>query len=316
MARREDTSHLDAALNEPEDRQTLAESITGRLRQLILDGQLPPGQSLRPADLAPRLGVSVMPVREALRILEAEGLVTFKPRIGARVAEIDAEDVEELYLVRGALEGLAARLAVKNLTDEDLLDLHEAFDEMTAARASDDFDDLQPLGSRVPSTPFHGLGPPGPGEADPRHVGLRSADLRHRAAHPGVDGTCLRGAPGDPGGARQPRRARRRTPHADPHRGGGGTDPRGPPRAERGERGRGSARSAISRPPRRPASAGSAILPPTRQRANPRGAGGRVQVAAGHASIGYAPNCRATSHIARTYSTPQYGAMLLPLVRM
>ena len=140
MARREDTRLLDAALSEPADRQTLAESITGRLRQLILDGQLPPGQSLRPADLAPRLGVSVMPIREALRILEAEGLVTFKPRIGARVAEISEEDVEELYLVRGALEGLAARLAVKNLTDAGLLGLHDAFDEMTAARANDDFD--------------------------------------------------------------------------------------------------------------------------------------------------------------------------------
>ena len=88
MARREDTAHLDALLTEPEDRHTLAESITGRLRKLILDGQLRPGQALRPADLAPRLGVSAMPVREALRILEAEGLVTFKPRIGARVAEI------------------------------------------------------------------------------------------------------------------------------------------------------------------------------------------------------------------------------------
>ena len=140
MARREDTTQLDAVLSEPEDRQTLAASITGRLRQLILDGQLPPGQALRPADLAPRLGVSVMPIREALRILEAEGLVTFKPRIGARVAEIKAEDVEELYLVRGALEGLAARLAATNLKDEDLADLHDAFDEMTAARAADDFD--------------------------------------------------------------------------------------------------------------------------------------------------------------------------------
>jgi GntR family transcriptional regulator, rspAB operon transcriptional repressor len=140
MARSEDTTQLDAVLTQPEDRQTLAESITGRLRQLILDGQLPPGQALRPADLAPRLGVSVMPVREALRILEAEGLVTFRPRIGARVAEIKEEDVEELYLVRVALEGLAARLGAANLTDAGLGELHEAFDEMTAARARDDFD--------------------------------------------------------------------------------------------------------------------------------------------------------------------------------
>jgi DNA-binding GntR family transcriptional regulator len=140
MARREETTHLDAVLTEPEDRQTLAESITGRLRQLILDAQLPPGQALRPADLAPRLGVSVMPVREALRILEAEGLVTFKPRIGARVAEIKEEDVEELYVVRSALEGLAARLAAMNLTDAGLAELHDAFDQMATARAGDDFE--------------------------------------------------------------------------------------------------------------------------------------------------------------------------------
>jgi DNA-binding GntR family transcriptional regulator len=140
MARSEDTTQLDAVLTEPEDRQTLAESITGRLRQLILDGQLPPSQALRPADLAPRLGVSVMPVREALRILEAEGLVTFRPRIGARVAEIKEEDVEELYVVRVALEGLAARLGAANLTDAGLAELHAAFDQMTAARARDDFD--------------------------------------------------------------------------------------------------------------------------------------------------------------------------------
>lgn len=88
MARREDMSILDAALSQPADRQTLAETVTGRLRELILDGQLPPGQPLRPNHLAPRLSVSVMPVREALRILEAEGLVSFTPRIGARVAEI------------------------------------------------------------------------------------------------------------------------------------------------------------------------------------------------------------------------------------
>lgn len=138
MARREDMSILDAALSEPTDRQTLSETVTGRLRELILDGQLPPGQPLRPNHLAPRLSVSVMPVREALRVLEAEGLVSFTPRIGARVADIGEDDVEELYLVRGALEGLAARLAVENLTETDLRALHEAFDEMGAARERDD----------------------------------------------------------------------------------------------------------------------------------------------------------------------------------
>ncbi len=96
MGRRDDTSILDAAFRKPAGRQTLAETVTARHRELILDGQLPPGQPLRPAHLAPRLGVSVMPIREALHILDTEGLVTFTPRIGARVAAINEEDVEEL----------------------------------------------------------------------------------------------------------------------------------------------------------------------------------------------------------------------------
>ena len=123
---------------EPADRSTLAESVANKLRELILQGQLIPGTRLRPQHLAPGLGVSVMPVREALRILGAEGLVSFTPRIGARVAEFSEEDVEELYLERGALEGLAARLAVMNMTDEELQRLKEAFDEMLRAEARQD----------------------------------------------------------------------------------------------------------------------------------------------------------------------------------
>jgi DNA-binding GntR family transcriptional regulator len=138
MPHRHDAQILDAALSAPTDRTTLAESVTNRLRQLILDGQLPAGMPLRPTHLAPRLGVSVMPVREALRILGAEGLVSFTPRLGARVVELSEEDIEELYLVRGALEGLAARLAVTRMTEDDLVALRVAFDEMLAAQHRQD----------------------------------------------------------------------------------------------------------------------------------------------------------------------------------
>jgi DNA-binding GntR family transcriptional regulator len=138
MARRQEIEVLDAALSMPTDRSTLAESVTSRLRELILDGQLPQGMPLRPTQLAPRLGVSVMPVREALRILGAEGLVAFTPRIGARVVELSEEDIEELYLSRGALEGLAARLAASRMTEEDLQGLRVALDEMLAAQTRQD----------------------------------------------------------------------------------------------------------------------------------------------------------------------------------
>lgn len=123
---------------EPADRSTLSESVANKVRDLILQGQLVPGTRLRPQHLAQGLGVSVMPVREALRILGAEGLVSFTPRIGARVAEFSDEAIEELYLERGALEGLAARLAVMNMTDEELQGLAEAFNEMLQAEARQD----------------------------------------------------------------------------------------------------------------------------------------------------------------------------------
>jgi DNA-binding GntR family transcriptional regulator len=123
---------------EPADRSTLAESVASKVRQLILQGQLAPGTRLRQQHLAPGLGVSVMPVREALRILGAEGLVTFTPRSGAQVVEFSEEDIEELYLVRGALEGLAARLAVERMTEYDLNGLREAFDEMLQAETRGD----------------------------------------------------------------------------------------------------------------------------------------------------------------------------------
>ena len=123
---------------EPTDRSTLAESVAAKLRELILQGQLVPGTRLRPQHLAPGLGVSVMPVREALRILGAEGLVSFSPRSGAQVTEFSEEDIEELYLVRGALEGLAARLAAPRMTEDDFRSLREALDEMLQAQSRGD----------------------------------------------------------------------------------------------------------------------------------------------------------------------------------
>ena len=84
--------NIDEILGCPADAQTLAATIAQRLRALILDGQLRPGTKLRLAPLAASLGVSVMPVREALRRLEAERLVVVRPRRGAVVAELSADD--------------------------------------------------------------------------------------------------------------------------------------------------------------------------------------------------------------------------------
>jgi len=126
----------------PPARETMTESAAGILRGLILSGKLPPGTPLRLNQLASRLGMSVMPVREALRALEAERLVTFRAHHGATVTELSAEDVEEAYAVREALEGLAARDGVRNLTDASLGLIRDYFALMDEAAGRGDRDAL------------------------------------------------------------------------------------------------------------------------------------------------------------------------------
>jgi DNA-binding GntR family transcriptional regulator len=127
---------LDAVLGAPHDGRTMAEAVAQRLKMLIVDGQLPPGTPLRLSQLSERLGVSVMPVREALRLLEAERFVRIAPRRGAVVTELSVEDAEETYAVRIALEALAARRAAEKLTDQDVAELRDAFDQLAAAQGS------------------------------------------------------------------------------------------------------------------------------------------------------------------------------------
>jgi DNA-binding GntR family transcriptional regulator len=126
----------------PPQRETMTESATGILRNLILTGKLPPGTPLRLNQLATRLGMSVMPIREALRVLEAERLVTFRAHHGATVTELSTEDVEEAYAVREALEGLAARDGVLHLNEESLASIRGWFRKMEEAAARGDRDVL------------------------------------------------------------------------------------------------------------------------------------------------------------------------------
>jgi DNA-binding GntR family transcriptional regulator len=94
-------------------RASLSKVVSERIRGRILDGTLKPGERLVEDRLSAELGVSRVPVREALRGLSAEGLVTLLPRRGATVAEVTPETVAELVEVRALLEGLNARLAAQ-----------------------------------------------------------------------------------------------------------------------------------------------------------------------------------------------------------
>lgn len=95
--------------------------VLDTLRSQIVTGELPPGARLHQAQLAAALGVSRIPVRDALQALAGEGLVTVAGRAGATVTRISVVDLQELYELRGAIEPLASRLAASNLGRAHLL---------------------------------------------------------------------------------------------------------------------------------------------------------------------------------------------------
>ncbi len=98
----------------------LRDVVFKTLRQAILTGELKPGERLMEIHLAEKLGVSRTPIREAIRQLELEGLVTMAPRRGAQVAHITKKGMSEVLEVRVALEELAVGLACERITDEEI----------------------------------------------------------------------------------------------------------------------------------------------------------------------------------------------------
>jgi DNA-binding GntR family transcriptional regulator len=98
-------------------------AATELIREAIIDGRLPPGQRLKEEELARELGISRTPVREALLILQTEGLVDAAPNRGAVVRSHDASDLEDLYQLRALLEGYAARRAAANVSEAAIADL-------------------------------------------------------------------------------------------------------------------------------------------------------------------------------------------------
>ena len=107
-----------------------AQLVYGELRERILDLRLEPGARLHEAELAAELRVSRTPLREALRMLLAEDLVEQLPTGGMLVRRLDLQDMRELYAVRAALEGLAAREACRRLTEADLEALGRLVEQM------------------------------------------------------------------------------------------------------------------------------------------------------------------------------------------
>lgn len=102
----------------------LRDTVIDELRRRILSGELAQGERLVEDRLAASLGVSRNPVREAIRVLASEGFVQITPRVGAAVASLSSEEANELFDVRMAIEGLAARLAARKSSPEAVERLH------------------------------------------------------------------------------------------------------------------------------------------------------------------------------------------------
>lgn len=118
--------------------KTAQEAVLSELRRMLVTGELAPGEPLRQEALAETLGVSRVPVREALKVLEGEGAVVHEPHKGYVVAELSVDDLVEVYRLREILEAEAIRVAVPRLTASDLDALAAAAADVDSAGRSGD----------------------------------------------------------------------------------------------------------------------------------------------------------------------------------
>lgn len=107
----------------------LRDVVFNTLREAILKGELKPGERLMELQLASKLGVSRTPIREAIRMLEQEGLAVTIPRKGAEVAKMTEKDMEDVLQIRDALDELAASIACEQITSEELEELKHTMRE-------------------------------------------------------------------------------------------------------------------------------------------------------------------------------------------
>ena len=118
--------------------RTAEETAAAELREAIVRGDLPPGAAIRQDATARELGVSVIPVREALKTLASEGLIVYRPQRGYTVAELHPESLDGIFRVRELLEGEAERIAVRRATARTLAHMRTALREHAEAAEAGD----------------------------------------------------------------------------------------------------------------------------------------------------------------------------------
>lgn len=133
---------------------TAQEAVLMELRRAIVARELAPGEQIVQDSVAERLGVSRVPVREALKILEGEGQVRYSPHHGYFVAKLELNELVEIYRIRQLIESEAIRTAAPLLTKEDLALMEKAVEEMAAANAEGDIATMTAANRRFHFTLF------------------------------------------------------------------------------------------------------------------------------------------------------------------
>lgn len=111
--------------DDADDAETVADSALARLTQVILDGELKPGAKVSEPEIARKFGINRAPLREAIRRLEERSVLIRAPRLGARVVVLSPVRVQQIFIVREAVEGMIAREAAKTITDGEIAQLRE-----------------------------------------------------------------------------------------------------------------------------------------------------------------------------------------------
>lgn len=124
------------------------ESVYSRLREMLLNGEIPPGTVISQVKLARELGVSTTPLREAMRLVQAEGLLIAEHNQRSRVAPLDPKDIDAVYAGRVLMEALAIRLTVPVLTPEDISALRADLAAMAEAGRAADLHTWEPIHRR------------------------------------------------------------------------------------------------------------------------------------------------------------------------
>jgi DNA-binding GntR family transcriptional regulator len=130
-------------------RAALHQQVAQKLRQMLVENRIPPGAKLNERELCEALQVSRTPLREAIKMLAAEGLVELVPRRGAIALALDEDDVAHTFEVMAGLEGLSGELAAQRITEGELAEIQALHYEMLAAYTRQDLPAYYGLNARI-----------------------------------------------------------------------------------------------------------------------------------------------------------------------